>query len=134
MRQAPAAAPAPLEMRPEASPGQSDQFGRAAQQGAAQASAMARFATYLFANGYRQIKDLGGGRYACLMQLMFTTAIITGRWGDLDSYDDRWCFHTIEDAVNALDRWDGTGEPTGWHRHPSSGRRVSPKGEEFVEP
>lgn len=26
-------------------------------------------------------------------------------------------------ARAALDRWDGRGEPQGWHRHPASGRR-----------
>jgi hypothetical protein len=133
MSQAQPAAPAPpVAMRAEASPLRAEQSGRATQH--PQASAMGLFATYLFANGYRQIKDLGNGRYACLMQLLFTTAIITGRWGDLDSYDDRWCFETIPEAVNALDRWDGTGEPQGWIRNPRTGRRRKPDGTEIFEP
>lgn len=84
------------------------------------------FATWLHAQGYRHVKDLGDGRYACLMRLMFTTAIITGRWGDEGAYDDRWCFHTAELARDALEAWTGQGEPEGWHRHPDTGRRNPP--------
>ena len=93
-----------------------------------------RFATFLHANGYRQIRDLGDGRYAALLPLLFTTAIITGRWGDTGCYDDRWCFRTAELAKAALEAWDGQGEPSGWHRHPGTGRRVNDQGESYIDP
>ena len=45
---------------------------------------------------------------------IFTTAII----GDVDTwgYRIRYCYHSEADAVARLYAWDGTGEPTGWHR------------------
>jgi len=97
---------------------------------------MGNFATYLHAWGYRSIRDMGEGRYACLQPLLFTTAIITGRWGDYHSFDDRWCFRDGEGALAALDRWERVmfaGEPVGWHRHPDTGRRVDAEGREYVE-
>ena len=59
-----------------------------------------------------------------------------GRIGDYSGYDDRWCYHTLYDAAEALLTWDGTGEPGGWHRHPDSGRR-RPEGNaelEYINP
>jgi hypothetical protein len=84
----------------------------------------AAFFTHLISdNGYLSPKDLGDGTYACVMPLMFTHAIIRGRIGDLHSYEDRWCYKDRQSALKALEAWDGTGEPEGWHRHPMTGRR-----------
>lgn len=73
--------------------------------------------------GYQAPRPLGDGRYACVMPLMFTAAIIVGRIGSQATYDDRWCYHSIEEARKALEAWDGIGEPEGWHRQPGTGRR-----------
>lgn len=73
--------------------------------------------------GYLGVRPLTPGRYAAILPLMFTAAIITGRIGDAMSYDDRWCYHSLQAATSALEAWDGTGEPSGWHRHPMTGRR-----------
>ena len=74
--------------------------------------------------GYRHVRLLPDGkRFAAIMPLMFTSAIVTVRAGDTHSTEDRWCYHTEGSALAALDAWDGTGEPDGWHRHPGSGRR-----------
>lgn len=77
------------------------------------------------ANSYLNPKPLlaRAGCYACIVRFAFTHAIITGRFGDDDSYDDRWCYHDYATAKAALDAWDGEGEPNGWHRHPATGRR-----------
>ncbi|EPX77970.1 hypothetical protein [Salipiger mucosus] len=84
----------------------------------------AAFFTFLLTQeGYSEIRDLEDGRFACLLDLMFTTAIIVGRIGDTSGYDDRWCYKTYEMAKDALTAWDGVGEPDGWHRHPLTGRR-----------
>jgi hypothetical protein len=102
-----------------------------------EAVAMAKFATYLHGWGYRSIRDLGDGRFACLWPLLYTTAIVTGRWGNYHTTEDRWCFHDAEKALAALDSWERVrfeGEPTGWHRHPDTGRRVRDDGTEYVEP
>jgi hypothetical protein len=87
---------------------------------------------YLYLNGYRGFKPLPPDRVACLMPLAFTTAIIVCRALDYDTYEDRWCYHTADAAQAALEAWDGTGEPTGWHRHPATGRRVDAEGNAYV--
>jgi hypothetical protein len=73
--------------------------------------------------GYRALRRLPDERWAALMPFMFTTAIIIVRDGDLHGIDARWCYHTAAAAQAALDAWDGTGEPDGWHRDPMTGRR-----------
>lgn len=37
--------------------------------------------------------------------------------------DDEWRYETVQEAIAAMNQWDGVGEPEGWLRHPSSGRR-----------
>lgn len=73
------------------------------------------------ANGYTDYREFANGRDACIERLAFTYAILADMtyWG----YGDRWCFHNYTAAKAALDAWNGEGEPTGWHRHPTSGRR-----------
>lgn len=82
--------------------------------------------------GYKDPKLLPTGKWAAIYPLIFTHAIITGKMGDMSSYDDRWCYHNYAAAKKALDEWDGTGEPKGWHRHPFSGRRQAEDGSEYV--
>jgi hypothetical protein len=84
----------------------------------------AKFLTEMIGAGYTSVRPIrGGSHWAGLHKFMFTSAIIVGRMGDHIGYDDRWCYHTDEDAQKALDAWDGVGEPDGWHRHPGTGRR-----------
>ena len=83
-------------------------------------------------NRYTEPRHLGDGRYAAIMHLMFTAAIITGRIGDEQTYEDRWCYHSSDDACKALAVWDGKGEPDGWHRHPSTGRRRKSNEAEYI--
>jgi hypothetical protein len=40
----------------------------------------------------------------------------------------RWCYHDEQSALEALEAWDGTNEPAGWHRHPATGRRFDENG------
>jgi hypothetical protein len=84
----------------------------------------------LIQNVYCDPKLLVNGDYAVLNRFAFTWAILSGinAWG----YEDRWCFSTYEEAKSALDAWDGTGEPEGWHRHPKTGRRRDKDGKEEV--
>lgn len=76
------------------------------------------------------------GRSIEVMPLMFTAAVIVTPlpitlWS---GYTDRWCYGTVPAAVAAAKAWDGVppGEPDGWHRHPSSGRR-RPNGDPAAE-
>jgi hypothetical protein len=64
---------------------------------------------------------------------MFTHAIIIGQMGDYFGYADRWCYRSEAAAFAALQAWDGTGEPTGWIRHPDTGRRISESPDERDE-
>lgn len=78
--------------------------------------------------GYRDLRPLPGGRWVGTFNFIFTHAILVGRIGDYLGYADRWCYSDYGAALLALEDWDGTGEPKGWHRHPDSGRR-RPKGD-----
>jgi hypothetical protein len=72
--------------------------------------------------GYKDVKRLPDGRYACIYPLMFTHAIITVQADDYTSMGDHWCYYTYGAARAALDDWSGTDEPLGWHKHPRSNR------------
>jgi hypothetical protein len=77
------------------------------------------------ANGYRDPRPIGDGRYACIRPMTYTHAIITGQIGDCAGVDRHWCYHSYAEAKLALTVWDGTGEPAGWHRDPVTGRRLA---------
>lgn len=82
-------------------------------------------AAWLGKEGYLWPTQLPNGDWAALMPLMFTVAIVTDL--NLYGYGDRWCYHSLEDALTALLTWavrGAEGEPAGWHRHPKTGRRV----------
>lgn len=72
-----------------------------------------------------EVRDLGDGRYACVSRLLFHYTLKVGRIGDDVGYDDRWCYQDLVLALAALRTWNPgeEPEPTGWHRHPNSGRR-----------
>lgn len=70
---------------------------------------------------YQHIEVKGEAGICCLHRFMYTWAILSGL--NNCGHEDRWCFHDYEKAKTAYDSWDGSGEPTGWHRHPDSGRR-----------
>lgn len=82
------------------------------------------------------IRKLDETRYVAVIPFLFTWGVTVGQLSDGYTYDDRWCYHDVTLAVAAASVWDGTGEPTGWHRHPISGRR-RPEGDvagEYVRP
>lgn len=91
------------------------------------------FLGYLATEGYRDLKLLPGDRWAATFRFIFTEAIIVGRMFNPYDYEDRWCYSPGH-AAAALDAWNGDGEPTGWHRHPDTGRRVAADGAEYVMP
>lgn len=85
--------------------------------------ALTEFFTFLTDQGYLTPEVLPEGRYKAILPLMYTHAIVVGRLGDETGYDDRWCFKSLAEARGAFEAWGGTGEPEGWVRHPTSGRR-----------
>lgn len=80
-------------------------------------------------NGYLYLKLFEDGTEAVVAPLFSTAAIlhVLNDWG----YENRWCYKTVQAAKDALDAWDGTGEPEGWHRHPTTGRRRE-DGKEYI--
>lgn len=97
---------------------------------ASNAKADPAFWTYskeeLLAMGYLAPKNMPDGSQAALMPLIYTVALVHGITPH--GYEDRWCYGSMEKALSALAQWDGNEEPQGWHRHPSSGRRVDEQG------
>lgn len=79
---------------------------------------------------YSDIKQFPNGNWVCINRYIFTWAIIydLNDWG----FEDRWCYSSYDKAKAALDAWDGEGAPTGWHRHPASGRRYDEQGNMYV--
>lgn len=78
-----------------------------------------------------RIKEAPDGRRIAVLPLIYTAAVIIGP-EHTGSYDDRWCYVDVEAALAAAKAWDGTGEPEGWHRHPTTGRR-RPEGDPAKE-
>lgn len=80
------------------------------------------------------MQQRGDAGIVCIHRFMFTWAILAGMatWG----YEDRWCYSSYAKARAALDAWDGADgtEPSGWHRHPATGRRVDEDGRQYVAP
>ncbi len=66
--------------------------------------------------------DLGDGRYIHVVPMTFGKARLNVGHQD-HFYDDGWCYASPIAALMAAVAWDGEGEPDGWHRHVTSGRR-----------
>lgn len=79
------------------------------------------------------VKDAPDGRRVWIIRFAFTSAIVIGP-PDAWEYDDRWCYATADLALSCAYAWSATPgtEPTGWHRHPDTGRR-RPGGDPAIE-
>lgn len=72
------------------------------------------------AGGYLEIKTFDDGHTAGIVRL--SPDCVRLRWYCNKILLDEWCYETSAAALNALDAWDGEGEPEGWNRHPATGR------------
>lgn len=65
------------------------------------------------------------GQYVAVIPMIFTVALVAGHVGDDSGYEDRWCFSGAAAAIAGAVQWHASTEvePSGWHRHPPSGRR-----------
>lgn len=70
-----------------------------------------------------EYKAIGDDMYAAIKPLLFHWTMIVGQVGDYMGFEDRWCYENRAKAEAGLRAWDGTGDPSGWHRHPKSSRR-----------
>ena len=85
-----------------------------------------RFFNYLRSPGggnCTEVKEIKDGMYVAIKPLLFHWTMIIGEIGNDFGYFDRWCYASQTLAEKAFSEWNGEGEPTGWHRHPSTGRR-----------
>ena len=69
-------------------------------------------------------REIAPGYGLWVEPMLFTHRIVIGAIGS-SFVDDAWCYHTRELAEAAADAWDPAdeAEPSGWHRHPATGRR-----------
>lgn len=66
---------------------------------------------------------LPDGRIVEAWRYLFNSRVtVTEPQKDGISYEDAWCYATVAQAIEATLTWDGQGEPTGWIKHPTSGR------------
>lgn len=80
---------------------------------------------------YLALRRLPDGRIIGVHRLLYhwTLHVDIGEF----CYAERYCYQTVESALQAFNEWDGKGDPEGWHRHPTSGRRRDPAtGKEWI--
>lgn len=63
-------------------------------------------------------------RYGALYPMTFGKwRLNLGRLETITVVDACYCYASVLDAVDALEGWNGTDEPSGWFRCPTDGRR-----------
>lgn len=75
---------------------------------------------------YHHVETFGDGEYVAYYKLMFHWTMIRGHLDWTEGYLDRWCYADFPLVQEKFLEWKARGfegEPDGWHRHPSSGRR-----------
>jgi hypothetical protein len=70
---------------------------------------------------YRRL--LADGRLIDVTPLTFGRARLHIGPADDDAYTNEWCYDDPLTALVSAAIWEGEGEPSGWSRHPKSGRR-----------
>ena len=74
----------------------------------------------LLKNGYFGIREIPGQGICALQHLMFTKAVVCGLTEV--SYRYRYCYHTLGEAIDAINSWDGEGDPPGnWIKRKGEG-------------
>ena len=66
---------------------------------------------FLAGQGYYNIRKLDDGRFICLYQFLFTTGLIVD--ADYLGYNHRYCYPDKDEAIAAIETWNGKGEPSG---------------------
>lgn len=76
---------------------------------------------HLAAQGYMFVRELPDGKLAGLHPQMFTTGLFVGL--QKDWYERRYCYEKFIHAYEALQAWDGKGDPPGpWIKEKPSDR------------
>lgn len=75
---------------------------------------------YLKSEGYYEIKEIESRGICGLMDFMFTTGLVIGM--NEIGYFGRYCYKTRQEALDALNSWDGLGDPPGnWIKYKGTG-------------
>lgn len=84
----------------------------------------------LKSEGYTNLKVIGG-RLCGLRRFIFTTGLVIGI--GTHNYFGRYCYQNHADALDALNTWDGSGDPSGnWIKYKGEGgERCNPNGEQY---
>ncbi|KWT97712.1 MULTISPECIES: hypothetical protein [unclassified Variovorax] len=69
-----------------------------------------QFLEMLAQNGYTHVRRIGE-KYLGLLRFNFTIGLVVGL--DWAGHERRYCYELAEDAIAALDAWDGQGHPGG---------------------
>jgi hypothetical protein len=72
---------------------------------------------------YISKKVLEDGRCVYLFPTIFNLRIGVSKDTEDKGFTEFYCFHDNEAAFEAMDSWNGTGDPEGWVRHVPSHRR-----------
>lgn len=81
-------------------------------------------------------RALSDGREITVYPLVMSTGRVCVGEQASHTYDDAYCYETVELAVLAASVWDGDGDPPeGWFRHVGSGRRrpAGDPGREYIQ-
>lgn len=75
--------------------------------------------------GYCRHRQLPDGRWAAVHLLLYTTALVDG----IDAQGSRrsWCYETHQEAIGALECWDGNDDPPGMWIKEKPGGRMNPR-------
>jgi hypothetical protein len=75
---------------------------------------------YLKSEGYSEIREINSKGICGLMDFMFTTGLVIGM--NEIGYFGRYCYKTRQEALDALNKWDGSGDPPGnWIKYKGTG-------------
>ncbi len=82
---------------------------------------------FLETEGYYEIREIPGRGLCGLRDFIFTTGLVIGMNEDL--YYGRYCYSNKEDALKALNEWNGEGDPEGpWIKYKGMpGERSNPE-------
>ena len=80
---------------------------------------------WFLAETYYRSRQLPDGRWIAVRDMLFTT----GLYVDIDewSWRTRFCFEHAAEAVQALEEWDGTGDPPGMWIKEKPSNRMNPR-------
>jgi len=69
------------------------------------------FIAIMRSNGYVCVQKLPNGMWVGMQRMLYTTGLFIGL--TVEGYSGRYCYERFADVKDALQTWDGTGDPPG---------------------